>query len=448
MRKNWLLLIFTLFLCGVVATIAGFAGFFFSWLSVLLLLPIAVLSMFLATLLPKIVRFSKTEKSIVGLLVVWWVLHLVQVFVPETGFDAVWYHLPVAQGVLERHAFFADTNLYQSFNPLFSDSVFFLGYAVLGELGAKVVAYLFDIALIGSSYFLARVVIPRPFALVVVLLISGFQVVSWQSSSFYVDVAKAFWEVSALFFLLNSDHFSQLKSFAVLGASLASKAFSTLLLPLFMVIAFPKSKRLVFYAAVSLCIALPYILFSYQATGQWFYTLSHHFSKLGEIGGEPRITSYLVSRITALPSLPLEFLFTREYTSPLLLLFFPLAVIFRRKIFVNRVLWQLTLFSLGQLLVWWFVPPLSVRYAVSGFIVMTILTVYFLLVAAKRYHFSFTRLLVLLMIAGVLFMPVRLLIVKRSFQYLLGQQTKQQYIEQFLDGSIDDKLRAWHQLAS
>ena len=169
------------------------------------------------------------EKATIVLLILIWMSHLVQVFTPEAGFDAVWYHLPVVKAISEQKKLVFIPELYQSTNPLFSDLIFGVGFIFAGELGSKIVAYLFGLAVIVSSYILSRKLLNRSWSLIVILTVSTFQVVAWQSASFYVDVAKAFWEISSILTLLRWKDTQQRKwlfvSALLFSASLATKLF-------------------------------------------------------------------------------------------------------------------------------------------------------------------------------------------------------------------------------
>jgi hypothetical protein len=93
---------------------------------------------------------------------------------------------------------------------------------------------------------------------------------------------------------------------------------------------------------------------------------------------------------------------------------------------------------------WWWLPPTSVRYALSGFITATIVTMALIQQFAKERKLLHTMVTVIV-VCGVLFMPIRIYVAARSAAYLLNMQTKQQYLEQFLDGSVDQHLKKWHQ---
>ncbi|MDQ5951405.1 MAG: hypothetical protein QG639_686, partial [Patescibacteria group bacterium] len=444
--KIWFWLVCSWFVCGALATLAGFTGLFYPLLSVLLLLPICLIVLLLSSVFGTFSSFSKKEQIVVSLIILWWLLHSLQVFVPETGFDALWYHLPLAQQTVINHRFIGTTEFYQSFNPQFSDSIFYIGFAIAGETGAKIIAYLFGISLVFTSYILSRQYLSRPSAFLITLLVSSFQVVSWQSSSFYIDIAKAFWELSALVLLLQKNS-SAIPGGLAFGASLASKLFSILLLPLYIGLGWlEKGKRYALnLVIISILVAVPFYLFAYFVSGNPFYSAFHHLETVQEIGSTAPPIFYIFNRLLIFPLAFVEMVKTREYTTPLLVLVFPLILIFRKVILKNKTLLYLTIFTLYQLVIWWLVPPTSTRYALSGFITATVLTVLLLekwLKDAKKKQLLFYSLL----IVGILALPIRIGVALRSWEYISGQQTKSEYLEQFIDGNIDSVLKKWHQL--
>ena len=477
--------IWSLWLCGAITTVAGFAGVFVPGLAVLLLVPLAALALVAFSLAGRLSQAALSEKLLTVLLSVTWALHLVQVFVPESGFDALWYHLPVAKVVLENQRFLYDPALYQSLNPLFADSVFFLGFAWQQELGAKLVAYFFGLAVALVTYVLARTQLPRVWSLAVVFVVSTFQVVAWQSSSFYIDIAKAVWELAALVYLLKyvgersaptSSGWAGrwlLASGLMLGASLASKVFSIVLLPAFAAFALwgilpPTTSRskirnslrrlslasglqlarqiiapLALLALSALIVALPFYIFAYAHVGSPLGFVDQHVDSL-ILGESPSTLQYLAGRIAHLPQLPFQLLLARDYLSPLLLLLFPLVVLCRNQIAKDRQLQLLLGFTLAQLLVWWFVPPLSTRYALSGFIVMALLVVYLINMLAKLWRISERKALCAIVAISILMLTPRIFVAHRSLEYLTGQQTQAVYLQQFVDGNIDHAFYGWY----
>lgn len=395
-------------------------------------------------------------------LIIIWLSHLVQVFVPETGFDALWYHLPIVKAMVENRGLVYLPTLYQSVNPLFADLYFALGYLLIGDLGTKIVAYLFALGLMVVSYLLTRKYLNRNWSLLLITLVSTFQVIAWQSASFYVDLAKGFFEISSLLFLFSflfegsliikndnkEDNKFLIISGLLFGASLASKLFSIFLLPvyLFLVYLFSsqnKIKNNLYFLLSSLLLPLPFYLFTYFKTGHPFYSLIIHLEKLHEIGGDSNLWLYTLNRSVKLPLSLFELFATRDYVSFIFLVFLPILIYYHRRLLTKENLFLL-IFSIFQYLLWWYLPPQSSRYAVSGFIVLTIL--YFKMVSdfvvIKKQYFWSVLLTILLSIV-INFAP-RLIVNNRSFKYILGNQTKQQYLEQFYDGSIDRNIKEWH----
>src|SRR5690606_9661297 len=97
------------------------------------------------------------------------------------------------------------------------------------------------LTLVVITYVLSRITLSRTWALGVTLLISTFQVVTWQASSFYIDVAKAVWELAAVWLVLKQKNIGLVGLF--LGASVASKFFSFALIPVFAVLVVLSSSR-------------------------------------------------------------------------------------------------------------------------------------------------------------------------------------------------------------
>ena len=417
----WKKLCLSIFWVGVAACICGFLGFFYWPIAGLLLIPAWQLFRIIQQMPSFFRAASRPQRIFILILSGWWILHFLQVFVPETGYDAVWYHLPVAKIVVNNHRFIADPHFYQTFNPLFADSIFFLGYLAGAERGAKFVAYGFGLTLIIVTYGLSRKFLHRTQALAVCALVSGFQVVSWQSASFYIDVAKAVFELAALAYLLERQF---LQAGYMLGASLASKLFSVALTPVFLWL----GKR--WQVLISLLFLLPFLGMAYAASGNPIYSLTMHSGQLLSI-------HYLTQQTLRLPSIFFEIGLTRDYTHPILLAFFPLFFIHRKKL---RPLFPLLLLGGAQVLLWWYVPPQSTRYALSGFICLTIATVWLLQRTVKK-----PLLLPMFIIFSCMAFPIRLVIAKRSMEFLLGRKNTATYLQQFLDGNIDAPLKSWYE---
>jgi len=454
--------IVSMLVVGILAVSLGFIGLIYPLASLLLIIPVFTLFWLNKNLLAQFNQLKWLERWLLSLLLLIWASHLIQVFVPETGFDAVWYHLPIAKVVTDAHQIRYIPELYQSLNPLFSDLFFVLGFQLWGDFGSKLVAYFFGLSLVLVSYSLARNWLDRSWSLVFAIIISTFQVIAWQSASFYVDIAKAFWEISALWWIFGQEsrrEFNRgfhhefhraLSAGLSFGASLASKLFSFLLWPVFLIAAVVKIrglKNIALFVASSVLVPLPFYLFAFVQTGNPFYSISVHLQKISEIGNSSSVWQYLFQRTLLIPTSIVNILFVRDYIAPLLLLCGILILLAGYKKIVSDInLKLLLLFVLNQWLVWWFVPPLSTRYALSGFIILLLVILVLLQYFYKRHHLLRRPVILLLVLTIILNMIPRLLVNYRSLKFLISGQPKQIYLEQFYDGWIDHHLDSWHQV--
>jgi hypothetical protein len=397
-------------------------------------------------------QFISRPLVVISLIAVW-LSHLLQVFVPETGFDALWYHLPVVKEIVKNRGLIYLPDLYQSVNPLFTDLHFALGFWLAGDFGAKVVAYLFGLSLIYITYKFSRKFLNISLSLFLVLLVSTFQAVAWQSASFYIDLAKASFELASLYFLYKFLFEKESQRSANLigaglffGASLASKLFSLFLSPVYLllVVLFSQKNKVgrafVFFFT-SLLLPLPFYLFSYLKTGYFFY--SFHLNKLAEIGGSESNSIYLWQRLIRLAHSPFELFLAKDYISFIFIIFLPVMIFSYKKVFEKRNLFLL-IFALSQYLLWWFLPPASTRYAISGFIALTLLYFNVLSSFTKKHTQYYWPIIFTIMLSVLINFAPRIIVNLRSLEYLIGGQTKQEYLEQFLDGWIDEPLQEWH----
>lgn len=461
MKFNYQIYLSFLFL-GVVLTLFAFIRFLNSHVLFLIFSLIIILFLVLViSLFRRIKYLNKNELYFFYLFTIIWSLHFLQVLVPETGFDALWYHLPVVNKIIQNQGLVFLPDLYQSVNPLFADLYFASGFSVLGLLGAKIVAYIFGLMFVLSSYSLSKLFLSRRFSIIVAIIVSTFQVVAWQSSSFYVDVSKGFFEIAGLLFLItfiknnaninnveSNKNLNKYRKISLLffSASLATKLFSILLVPVFIYIYKLKkffSKKILVNMIFLFGIPLFYYYFAYIYTGHPFYSLVVHTQKINEIGGQQDLFTFIFYKLMSLPKSLISFIFARDYVAPIIIIFFIPIFLKFKKILKSEKLKALFIYGFGQWIIWWFVPPLSTRYAISGFVALLILGLTIFLQHNSRYK---QKLAFILFVYTIVLMVPRVVVAKRSLKYILTPQTTKQYLEQFDDGSIDEKINDWYHL--
>ena len=403
-----------------------------------------------------ILQLNLAEKVTAFLIFNLLLINFIPVFTPEVGFDALWYHLPIIKTIVNQAQITFIPNLYQSLNPLFAEFYFATGFVWLGDTGAKLVAYIFGLFLLLTTYKLSRLKLSKLNSLLITFVVAGFQVVAWQSSSAYVDVAKAFFELAGLYFCFKQISLSKkalnpklkwsylLLASLFFSASLATKLFSILMLPLFILVIIYtfKPKRWQWLVLLFLPIlASPFYLFAFNHSGNPFYALTIHLNKLGEIGHEQNLSVYLGYKTLFLPKSLINYVTARDYTWPFGILFIPLFFIKLKKIIQDKIMVLMLGFVIFQWLVWWFIPPLSTRYALSGFILLLILGV----MVVNQYYQRLARpLMYLLILSGLVLMAPRIYTLTKKVPYLVGKQTKQEYVRSFYDGNIDTKIQSWY----
>jgi len=438
---------------GLVTTLLASLQLLLPVSSLLLLFPTTFLLLVIGTAASRVSSFSGPEKCLAVSLVLIWLIHSTGLLVPETGFDAVWYHLPVAQAMTEAQGFVWLTELYQSVNPLFSDLLFTLGLMAAGELGVKLTAFSLALTLLAVTYQLGRHVLSRYWSLWFILVVSLFQDVSWQSTSFYVDLAKAVWEVAALWLLVDhtllKKRASGLAAGMMVGASIGTKFLSLILLPLFgfittIIYRWP-ARRLILAIVGTVLVCGIFYLRTTVHTGTPLFIGQLHLNKLDEIGGHQSPFPYLWERTKLLPSsLPVILFESRDYVSIILLVFLPFLVLALPTIIKSQTGQALVAFAGFQYLVWWFLPPLSTRYAVSGFIILCLLLIWSVQKwCQEKTHYLVPLSLVLLLATGINVLP-RLPTLQRNISYLSNRKPVPQYLQQFYDGNADQHLQRWH----
>ncbi len=400
------------------------------------------------------ISLTKIQKWLLIALVIVWFSHAIQVLVPETGFDAVWYHLPLVKMISENHGLVYDPDLYQSLNPQVGELIYLPGYLLSGELGTKITAYILGLILIWVFYKLCRLYLNRTYALSTLILVSTFQVISWQSSSFYVDTVNALFMLLALYFLLmwqqNKVTFKKINriylSAIFLGLALSTKQYAITMLPAYLIIISfhpQRLKSMLKFACIAFIVSLFWYARSYFYSHHLIFSIQTHIYDLIAPNGWG-VLGYFVRKICLFPLSFIQIGWVRDYTSPLLWLLWPTIIYLSQKQKLSRPIWFLIIFVLFSWLTWWLVPPLSTRYALAGFMVAALVVVYGLSIWAGSNRLKTNTIMgLLLFFALINFLP-RLLVNLRSLQYLLGRQTKAEYISQFFDGNSDSVLKKWH----
>lgn len=453
----------TLIICGVtvVVSILGLLGLWFPHILVISLLLLGVSG---CVFIIHVSRFQfslqKTDyfHTLTSLLLIFIVLfHAIHVFVPETGFDALWYHLPLIQRYADHHQLTYEVDFYQSLYPQFADGVLLLGYSAFGVIGAKSVTYLFFLLLLASSYQWLRSKLSSNDALTGTLVLSLFQVVGWQASSVYVDLISSVFFLWASFELVLGHAFCKWdKHFFIAcisaGVFFGSKFINLGFIPLFLFLTVvtlfgytseqsmrSRLTRLFVYWGVVISLVLPWHVRAWWMSGIWLFPIGTVYavpviSQMGVTGW----TEWFALRWGTVWRLPIDFFVHNDgYVSPLLLFFFPLALTQKTRSFATFLG---IIIGLYGLFFWYFFPPPSTRYVLGLVIVFWIVVWQQTVLYAKSRPkvLFFVRALAVLNVT--VFLLIRVFISTRTIPYLLGAESQQQYLSRFKNGFLDEKL--------
>jgi hypothetical protein len=466
-----MLLIFSWLVAGIITSGLAITGLLnVPWLSILGLLPLLAVGFLSVGFLKTIPTFTFVEKIMCIVLVSIWGVHAIGLLTPEVGFDAVWYHLPVLHLMIKAGGLTYNPEWYQTLNPVFSDLFFSWGYVALGELGAKVTAYVLALSWAGVTYKLFRSYVPRNWALGGVIIASLFQPVAWQASSFYIDIARSFWEVSALFVLLT--FFREKKPWQIVvaglcfGAALASKLFVVVLLPFWLIAVCLSSreKRLrnaVLFGGCALLVVVPFWMHTAHFGGSPWYPLQMGSDALSVIGGASSWSAYIWEQSIKLWWAPWYLSISRDYISPLITWCLPLVFLIAwryRKSLKSLRFWQsrqrllvMIPIIVGEMVVWWYLPPVSSRYALTGFVCLWLVEV--MAVREILAHMNpkiskqFMKLVVVVWCGAVIFgLLPRLGVTAKTLFWISKGANRERYYQQARDGWIDTHLDRWLEL--
>ena len=369
---------------------------------------------------------------LLSLLVLILISHAIGILLPETGFDALWYHLPLIKDMAQSHAVREVTGVPQSLQPRLGDMIYVPGFLLFHEAGVKITAFFIMLILLFLVFKLARLSISKTYALLTVILIATFHTIAWGASSAYVDLIRAVFEVGLLTLLLKKKSGTKdgLYIALFLSGALLTKLVTLLFLPSFLILIYLKKGRI--YAIGSACLTLLLcVMFKFPIS--FFWSVGHSLIGMQEISMSLR--SFLF--------LPVEVSFhTESYLAPIFLFMVPF--IYKERLWIWKQKRAELAFLVCSLATWVFIVPISVRYDLSAIILATILCVEVAVRVAREYRWFHMMFVGIALASIILNMSVRLGVHIRSLPYLLGSETESQYLRRFDTGILKGPLEKWY----
>jgi hypothetical protein len=258
-----------------------------------------------------------------------WLFNLAWALAPEIMYDGIWYHLTAPRTYLNEHRL---VNLTYGCNAHLVETIFTMALALHGQIVAKLLVLAMSVMATLAVYAAGhRLFNPRA-GLWASALFYSTPLVSWLSSTTYVDLVVALFLVVALLAMFrwreNRQLAWMLATGGLAGAALGAKMNALFGLPVITLLpvkdllfscrlpAWSKLKNLVGYALVAALVAAPYFLISFSFTGNPFFPLLHGFFTTGSFNPalnlDPTVLTSFGLGYSPLVFLKLPFLLTFE----------------------------------------------------------------------------------------------------------------------------------------
>ncbi len=239
--------------------------------------------------------------------------------------------------MLEHKIFFISGGyFYYSVLPQLGETLYTLGLAVGRATWAKLLSWVFGLLATYVTYNLARKYASPKWSLVAAVVFYSNLVVGWLSITAYVELLRTFFEVLAVYLLVDKKIYS---AAIVLGLAITTKLFALGTLPIFLVLLLVSKyhwKQLGKFTLLALLVPLPWFIMAYTSTHNPIY---------------PVFSNYNLSSVRSIWDGVTIWFRSPDPLSPVYAITFPLIVIFRRKLPL-----ELLIYCILALAVWWVLP--------------------------------------------------------------------------------------------
>ncbi len=370
---------------------------------------------------------------------------------PEHSFDALWYHLTLPKLYLTYHTImhFPGGVLYYSDMPKLTEMLYTAALALQGETLAKIIHFSFGILSVIALYKLARLFLPVTFSLLAAAIFYSNLVVGWESITAYVDLARTFFEILALWgiieYVLHNDRKWLIESAIMLGLAVTTKLLAIgSLFPLCLLIVWHALKNkesvkttassVLIYCFIVLLIPLPWFAFSFIHTDNPIYPF---FTSVYDAS----FNIYLLWPHTFLRETWMLFTKAADPISPLYIIVIPFVMLYFKAFETKRKM--VVIYSLLGLILWYITP----RTGGGRFIVsyLPAFSLVFAFVLGKIYmsRFQYKKLTIFvasILIIAILFISLlyRGLANSKYVPFLLGKETKADFLTKHLNFSFGD----------
>lgn len=392
----------------------------------------------------KLLKEKLTVLCIVFLSVLAFV-NLIGALGPELAFDSLWYHLTLPKLYIQNNAIIHIPGglLYYSDMPKLLEMLYVPSLMFFQETAAKLIHFTFGILTCITLFLISRKYVNRGLSLLVVLVFYSNLVVGWESTTAYVDLGRAYFELLALLGFLEWRE-KQNKKWLIISALMLGFAITVKLLALGSLVLFTlligwtyKQKKSSFakcmrntllFWGVSLLVPLPWFLFSYFHTGNPLYPF---FSSLYHVP----VQISVINPLFFLSQMKKLFLSLADPISPVYLIFLPIILVGYKRL--KPQLKIVVLYSVLAVLIWYVTPDTGGgRFILPYLSAFSLAVVASLSVFKNKQYYKFGICIIFLVsiltvfyrgAANVKYLPV-----------LIGIETRQEFLTQHLNFSYGD----------
>lgn len=386
------------------------------------------------------------QKIIFGalfLLLIQIIINVIGALGPETAFDALWYHLTLPKLYLLNHKIFYIPGglLYYSGMPKLTEMIYASALALGNEITAKIVHFTFGVLSLVALYKLSRTFFTKNISILVLIIFYSNLVVAWESTTAYVDLARTFYEIMALWGFVNWLNKKEKKwllaSALLLGFAISTKllAFGSLFIFSILIAFVLINKKKIYlitnilvYWCISIIVVLPWFIFSFLNTGNFVYPF---FSPLYKTS----VDTSLINPLKFIEELWTIFTHADDPISPIYIMVLPFLVYAYKRI--NKKFHPLLVYSLVALIVWYFTPRTG-----GGRFILPYLSVFSIVaggVIGEMREMGLRRIFIILVIfISLISIIYRGLANMKYLPVMLGRQTKSEFLSQNLDFSFAD----------
>jgi 4-amino-4-deoxy-L-arabinose transferase-like glycosyltransferase len=361
---------------------------------------------------------------------------------PETGFDALWYHLTLPKLYLSIGGidFIPGSLFYYSAMPKVGEMLYITALSLNGDILAHLIHMMFAVLTGIAIYEIAKKFTSPYFALIAVVIFFSNIVVLWEATTAYIDLIRAFYEVMVLWGILNYFEYKDRKwlieSAFLFGLAIETKLLAFMSLPLFITafifFGFKKWKGSVLdvllFSALSLLVPLAWFVFSSIHTGNPIYPIFSSYSV--SIGKD---TLAFPQTLTDMVTI---FVSSADPISPLYLMLAPLLIIVWKKL--KKEGRMLVVLSLIGILIWTLTPKTGGGRFILPYLPLFSLTLGIIIFSIRNEKLLFRMSLLSILAVFVVSLLYRGVAQMRTLPVILGIESKDSYLAKHLNFSFGD----------